>query len=103
ITRNKLIDILRRRGRHVSVPIEDVIDTLPAEQQTPEISDRDIDKLLGQLKARQREIVRSISINGNSIRETAGRLQRTEVAVRVTLHRALKALGALYRGSVRED
>ena len=32
ITRNKLIDILRRRGRHISVPIEDVIDDLPAEE-----------------------------------------------------------------------
>ncbi|MGR9426312.1 sigma-70 family RNA polymerase sigma factor [Rhizobium leguminosarum] len=103
ITRNKLIDVLRRRGRHISVPIDDIIETLPAQEQTPEISDRDIGKLLGQLKTQQREIVQSISINGNSIRETAGRLEMTEVAVRVTLHRALKALGALYRGGVRED
>jgi RNA polymerase sigma factor (sigma-70 family) len=103
ITRNKLIDVLRRRGRHISVPIEDVIDSLETEDQTPDPTTRDIDTLLGQLKTQQREIVRSISLNGASIRETAERLRMTEGAVRVALHRALKALGALYRSSVRED
>jgi RNA polymerase sigma factor (sigma-70 family) len=103
ITRNKLIDVLRRQGRHISVPIEDVMDSLRAEDQAPELSAHDIDTLLGHLKAQQREIVRSISLNGNSIRETADRLQMTEGAVRVALHRALKALGALYRSGARED
>jgi RNA polymerase sigma-70 factor (ECF subfamily) len=99
ITRNKLIDILRQRGRHVSVPIEDVMDSLQAEDPTPELSTRDIDTLLGHLKPQQSEIVRSISVNGSSIRETANRLQMTEGAVRVTLHRALKALAVFYRSN----
>jgi RNA polymerase sigma factor (sigma-70 family) len=103
ITRNKLIDVLRRRGRRVSVPIEEVMDSLQAEDQTPELSAHEIDTLLGHLKVQQREIVESISLNGNSIRETADRLQMTEGAIRVALHRALKSLGALYRSSVRED
>ena len=103
ITRNKLIDILRQRGRHITVPIEDFMDSLQAEDLTPELSTRDIDTLLGHLKPQQREIVRSISLNGSSIRETADRLQMTEGAVRVTLHRALKALAVFYRSSARED
>jgi RNA polymerase sigma-70 factor (ECF subfamily) len=103
ITRNKLIDILRQRGRHITVPIEDFMDSLQAEDLTPELSTRDIDTLLGHLKPQQKEIVRSISLNGSSIRETAERLQMTEVAVRVTLHRALKALAVFYRSSARED
>ena len=103
ITRNKLIDVLRRRGRRVSVPIEEVMDSLQAEDQTPELSGHEIDTLLGHLKAQQREIVKSISLNGNSIRETADRLQMTEGAIRVALHRALKTLGAFYRSSARED
>lgn len=103
ITRNKLIDVLRRRGRHVSVPIEEVVDSLQAEDHTPALSARDIDTLLGHLKTQQREIVRSISLNGSTIRETASRLRMTEGAVRVTLHRALKALGVLYRSDIRED
>jgi RNA polymerase sigma-70 factor (ECF subfamily) len=103
ITRNKLIDGLRRRGQHISVPLEEVMDSLGTEDQGEELSARDIDKLLTHLKAQQREIVESISLKGNSIRETADRLQMTEGAVRVALHRALKTLGALYRSSVRED
>jgi RNA polymerase sigma factor (sigma-70 family) len=74
IARNKLIDVLRRR-RHITVPIEDVVDSLQAEDVTPELSTRDTDTLLGHLKPQQREIVRSISLNGSSIRETADRLQ----------------------------
>ena len=102
IARNKLIDVLRRR-RHITVPIEDLVDSLQAEDLTPELSARDIDTLLGHLKPQQREIVRSISLNGSSIPETADRLQMTEGAVRVTLHRALKALAVFYRSSARED
>jgi RNA polymerase sigma factor (sigma-70 family) len=103
ITRNRLIDILRRRGRHVTVPIEDFVDSLSAEGPTPALSTRDTDSLLGRLKPQQREIVQSISLNGSSIRETADRLHITEGAVRVTLHRALKALAVFYRSSARED
>jgi RNA polymerase sigma-70 factor (ECF subfamily) len=103
ITRNKFTDALRRRGWRVSVPIEDVMEILPAEDQTPDLSARDIDTLLGHLKEPQQEIVRSISINGDGIRETADRLQMTEGAVRVALHRALKALGTLYRNNSHED
>jgi hypothetical protein len=52
-------------------------------------------------KAREsRDIVRSISIDGMSVRETANRLQMTEGAVRVALHRALKALAILYRSDL---
>jgi RNA polymerase sigma-70 factor (ECF subfamily) len=103
VTRNKLIDMLRRRGRHINVPIDEVVDSLEAEDRTPCLPASDIDRLLGHLKARQREIVQSISLNGDSIRETADRLHMTEGAVRVALHRALTALGALYRSTAGED
>jgi RNA polymerase sigma-70 factor (ECF subfamily) len=103
ITRNKLIDVLRRRGRHISVPIENVIDSLRAEDRTAELSARNIDALLDHLKPQQREIVRLISLKGRSIRETADALRMTEGAVRVALHRALKALGVHYRSRSRED
>jgi RNA polymerase sigma factor (sigma-70 family) len=102
IARHRLIDLLRRR-RHSTVPIEDFEDSLPAEDLTPELSARDIDTLLGHLKPQQREVVRSISLDGGSIRETADRLQMTEGAVRVTLHRALKALAVVYRSGASED
>jgi RNA polymerase sigma-70 factor (ECF subfamily) len=100
IARNRLIDVLRRR-RHITVPIEDLRPAGCPRDLTPQLSTRDI-ALLGHLKPQQREIVRSISLNGSSIRETADRLQMTEGAVRVTLHRALKALAVFYRSSALE-
>jgi RNA polymerase sigma factor (sigma-70 family) len=103
ITRNKLIDVLRRHGRRVAVPIEEFAESLRADDQSPEFSSRDVDVLLAQLRPQQREIVQSLSIDGRSIRETADRLKMTEGAVRVALHRALKALSVLYRSSIRED
>jgi DNA-directed RNA polymerase specialized sigma24 family protein len=38
ITRNKLIDVLPRHGGHANVPIEDLAEIMPAEDQTPELS-----------------------------------------------------------------
>lgn len=98
IVRNKLVDSLRRRGRHGNVPLEDVSDFLEAQDETREAADRlDTKTMLNRLKDPQRDIVRSISLEGASVRETADRLNMTEVAVRVSLHRALKSLAALYR------
>jgi RNA polymerase sigma-70 factor (ECF subfamily) len=79
------------------IPIEDVMNTLGAEDQDDGLSNWEIDGLLKCLKSRQREIVQSISINGSSVRETADRLHISEGAVRVALHRALKTLADRYR------
>ena len=51
------------------------------------------------LKPRARDIVKSISLDGQSITATAMRLAMTEVAVRVALHRALKSLAAAWRSA----
>lgn len=103
IVRNKMIDSLRRRGRHVTIPIDDVVDTLVAVDQPDAFAVMDAERLVERLGHSQREIVRSVSINGQGIRETAARLEMTEGAVRVALHRALKTLAALYRSDVREN
>lgn len=103
IVRNKMIDALRRRGRRVTVPIEDVIETLEAPAAAETLGERDLERLLAGLKQQQVAVVRSISLGGMSVRETALKLSMTETAVRVTLHRALKKLAALYRAdTVRE-
>lgn len=96
MVRNKLIDGLRRRGRRVSIPLEDVEETLRREESVSAEDQMDIEIILSRLKDPQRTIVQSISIEGTSVRETADRLKMTEVAVRVALHRALKSLAAIY-------
>ena len=96
LVRNKLIDSLRRRGRRATVPLEDVIAVLESDEGGGAADRMDIEQILSRLKDPQRTIVKSISIEGSSVRETADRLKMTEVAVRVSLHRALRALSALY-------
>jgi DNA-directed RNA polymerase specialized sigma24 family protein len=41
--------------------------------------------------------VRLLTVEGASVRQTAERLNMTEGAIRVTLHRAVKALAVIYR------
>src|SRR5215472_15586832 len=68
ILRNKLIDSLRRRGQGISLPIED-IGTLETTDAPGRLDPLDVERMLGWLKEQQRDIVRSISIDGVSIRE----------------------------------
>jgi RNA polymerase sigma-70 factor (ECF subfamily) len=96
IARNKMIDELRRRGRKAEVPIEPLIDQLEAGGAEDGVNAHDVARLLNTLPERQREIVRSISIDGQSARDVAVKLGMSEVAVRVSLHRSLKALAHSY-------
>ena len=99
IVRHKVIDAFRRRGRRVEVPIDDVIDILPAEQPEPAPPSRDtLERFLKALKGRQSDIVRAISLENISIRQASERFGMSEGAVRVALHRGLAALSRM-RGS----
>ncbi|HLP70469.1 MAG TPA: sigma-70 family RNA polymerase sigma factor [Rhizobium sp.] len=103
IVRNKLIDALRRRGRRTSVPIADVTDILTANETADGTTDLgDAERLIARLRPPQDEIVR-LSLAGKDAREMAGRLDMSEGAVRVALHRALKTLAKLYRSDTDED
>ena len=97
ITRNKLIDVMRRRGKRMHVPVEDIIETMAAPEEANNLDVMDAERLIEMLRPPQDDIVRSISLNGASIRDTAERLRMTEGSVRVALHRALKTLASLYR------
>jgi RNA polymerase sigma-70 factor (ECF subfamily) len=99
IARHKIIDAMRRRGVRRLEPIEDFEAVLAAPEPEDPHTRSDIERLMEQLPARARDIVKSISLDGRSITETAARLMMTEVAVRVALHRALKSLASAWRGS----
>lgn len=96
IARNKLIDAMRRRGRRDYVPIDDVIETLASDSAEPTPLPGKLDQHLQSLPDRQQSVVRAISLNGASIRETAVSLNMSEGAVRVALHRGLAALSAKF-------
>jgi RNA polymerase sigma-70 factor (ECF subfamily) len=103
VARNKVIDSLRRRGRGIHLPIEDISETIANDQPAAEASSIDAAKLIHKLKAREREIVLAISIEGATAREVAQRLGMTEGAVRVALHRALQSLAKAFQTRHHED
>jgi RNA polymerase sigma factor (sigma-70 family) len=97
IARHKLIDAMRRRGRRGEVPIDDLIEILPDAAQPVETSQGELARLVGRLEGRQLDVVRAISLKGESIADAAAEFSMSEGAVRVTLHRALRRLASLYR------
>ena len=97
ISRNKMIDDLRRRGRRQEVSVDLTEFDIEGDNQQASIDARDVDRVLDGLSEKNRDIVRSISIDGHSAREVADRLGMTEVAVRVALHRSLKSLAETYQ------
>jgi len=101
IARNKLVDARRRKGSVSTAPIEDFVDILSvAAGSVDEDLDRlDLDRLIARLGDRDRALVRALAIEGCSVRDTAARLNMSEGAVRVALHRAVKRLAAFFRGA----
>jgi RNA polymerase sigma-70 factor (ECF subfamily) len=101
ITRYKVADAFRARGRKIDLPIEDFADELVAEAGPDPTEAADMTKMIGMLDSRSAEIVRMIGLNGASTAETGQALSMTEGAVRVALHRALKTLSVLSERHVR--
>jgi len=103
IARNKIVDAFRRRGYRVEVPVDSVLETLWIDEVETEGQAHDLERALAKLNDRQREVVRAVSLEGHTAQEVATRLQMTEGAVRVTLHRGLRALAATFRAVPNED
>lgn len=98
IARYKVVDAYRARGKRVSLPIEDFEDLLP-EPEGPDPHERqDALTTIARLDPRSADILRAAALEGESTAETGRRLNMSEGAVRVALHRALRRLAALRDG-----
>jgi RNA polymerase sigma-70 factor (ECF subfamily) len=97
IARHKLVDYLRRRGFRDHVDIDDYANSPEAAVSEDASATLDSRRLLAGLPERQRRIVEEMSLEGRPAAEVAVSLGMSEGAVRVSLHRALKALAACYR------
>lgn len=95
IARHKVVDAFRARGHRVDLPIEDFSDRLAAPDAPDPLVARDMERVLAGLEPRAAEIVRAFGMRGETAAETAARLQMSEGAVRVALHRALKSIARL--------
>lgn len=101
IARYKVIDALRVRGRKVELPLADFADVLE-EQAGPDPTEAaDMAKLIGMLDGRSATIIRKIGLEGESVAATGAMLKMSDGAVRVALHRALKALAVLRERHVK--
>lgn len=101
ITRYKVVDAFRARGRRIEVPIDDYADVLPAEGAPDPGEAADMARMIGMLDARSAEIVRRIGMEGLSAAEVGAMLGMSEGAVRVALHRAFKTLAVLRERHVK--
>ncbi|WP_240607918.1 sigma-70 family RNA polymerase sigma factor [Pararhodobacter oceanensis] len=95
VTRHKVIDAFRARGKRIDLPVDDFLEVLAAPPGPDPLAARDMDRVINELDPRAAQIVRAIGIDGESAADTGARLGMSEGAVRVALHRALKSLANL--------
>lgn len=101
IAKYKLVDLLRRRakGDILTDPLEDQIDLLSASDNEAAEARRDLVKLLDRLPDRQRLPIVHMKLEGLTVTEAARKSGMSESAVKVGVHRGLKALAAMIRGN----
>lgn len=100
IARYKLIDMLRRRASHDALtdPLDDDLDALARSDTEAADAQRDVARLLEQLPDHHRLPIQYVKLNGLSVAEAAHATGMSESAVKVGVHRGLRALAALIRG-----
>jgi RNA polymerase sigma-70 factor, ECF subfamily len=100
IAKYKLIDLLRRRAKRdlLTDPLDDEIDFLSSSDNEAAEARRDLGKLLERLPDRQRLPIVHMKLEGLSVAEAARVTGMSESAVKVGVHRGLKALAAMIRG-----
>jgi RNA polymerase sigma-70 factor (ECF subfamily) len=98
IARYKLIDHLRRtRASMADLPIDEAEEVMAQDDHVGPESAADLKKLLGQLPDKMRRAIQSVKLDGLSVAEAANRCGMSESAVKVNVHRGLKALVAFAR------
>lgn len=101
ITRYKVVDAFRARGKRIDMPIEDFTEILAAEAGPDPTEAADMARMIGMLDGRSAVIVRMIGLEGVSVSEAGKALTMSDGAVRVALHRALKTLAILRERHVK--
>ena len=99
IAKYKLIDLLRRRACRdlLNDPLDDELAVLAISDTNATAARLDLAKLLERLPERQRLPIVCMKLKGLSVVETARLTGMSESAVKVGVHRGLKALAAMIR------
>ena len=101
IAKYKLIDLLRRRAAQdlLTDPLDDEVDIFSSADADAAEARRDLNILLDELPDRQRLPILHVKLEGLSVREAAQITGFSESAIKVGVHRGLKALAARIRGA----
>lgn len=97
IARYKLVDLFRARGRRDALndPLDDDLQIFASSDTDASDARRDLGRLLERLPDHQRLPIVHMKLEGLSVIETAQATGMSESAVKVGVHRGLKALAAL--------
>ena len=101
IAKYKLVDLLRRRSKRelLSDPLDEEFDLASASDTDAADARRDLGRLLSRLPERQRLPIVHMKLEGLSVAQAAKLTGMSESAVKVGVHRGMKALAAM----IRED
>lgn len=94
IARYKLVDYLRRSGRHAgALPLEDEVDRLAGPSESAAAEARlDLARAMEALPERTRRLIDQVKLQGASIAAAADAIGMTETAAKVAIHRGLQAM-----------
>ncbi len=100
IARYKLIDLLRARasGESLNVPLDDELELFAASDTEAREAKKDLGTLLAGLPDRQRLPIVHVKLEGLSVVEAAQLTGMSESAIKIGVHRGLKALAAKIKG-----
>lgn len=101
IAHYKLVDHVRRQRLRITVPLDDEAAVFADDDAGAAMARRDLDRVLAAAPPRARDLIRQVKIEGRSVSETAAATGLSESAVKVGIHRGLKALAAKFRGQGR--
>ena len=103
MARYKLIDLLRSRSGREALHdlIDDDMALFATNDHDAADARRDVSKLLGQLPDNQRLPIVHTKLEGLSVTEAAAATGMSESAIKVGVHRGMKALAALMSKSMR--
>jgi RNA polymerase sigma-70 factor (ECF subfamily) len=100
IAKYKLVDLWRRRAAQdlLAEPLDEENDIFSSADADAAEARRDLNKLLAELPERHRLPIVCIKLEGLSVKEAAQMTGMSESAIKVGVHRGLKALAARIRG-----
>jgi RNA polymerase sigma factor (sigma-70 family) len=96
IARYKLVDHLRRSGRHAAnLPLDDEAYQLAAPDTVASDARLDLARAMQALPERTRTLIDRVKVQGCTMAEAADAAGMTETAAKVAIHRGLRALARI--------